>query len=262
VKRITLLNRRPLRRALLCLSCAAGTLAASLFSGPARAAQELDGRIRVQLTPYQQTTLSSEIAANISKLPLREGDAFKQGQILVEFDCALLNAQEHKAEAAAEAARAAFKVSTRLAELNSISKLEVEQARAKAKESEAELAAMKVTVGKCVLPAPFPGRVGKLQAEAFQYVTPGKPLMDILDTSRLEVRMIVPSRWLPYLKVGSRFTVHIEELGRAFPARVVRLGARIDPLSQSIPVVGEMIGGHEELLPGMSGWASIAKGRK
>ena len=246
------------------MSLAASLLAASLFPSACLAAPEqaMDGRIRVQLTPYQQTTLSSEISANISKLPLREGQRFQEGEQLVEFDCSLLNAQLHKAEASADSAREASKVSKRLAELNSISSLEVDQAAAKSKETEAELAAMKVTVSKCSLQAPFNGRIAKLQVDAYQYVTPGKPLMDIIDTSRLEVRLIVPSRWLSWLKAGNHFTIHIEELGRSYQARIVRLGARIDPLSQSIPVVGEIVGPHEELLSGMSGWASFAKGKK
>jgi RND family efflux transporter MFP subunit len=244
--------------ALVCFILAAGLLAAS-WSAPLSASAQEDGRIRVQLTPFQQTTLSSEIAANISRLPLREGETFKAGQQLIEFDCSLLNAQLHKAEASAEAAREAFKVSRRLVELNSISSLEADQAEAKAKEAEAELAAMRVTVSKCSLEAPYSGRIAKLHVDAHQYVTPGKPLMDILDMSRLEVKMIVPSRWLVWLKPGGRFTIRIEELGRSYPARVVRLGARIDPLSQTIPLAGEIVGQHEELLPGMSGTASFTR---
>jgi membrane fusion protein (multidrug efflux system) len=222
----------------------------------------LDGRIRVQLTPFQQTTLSSEIAANISKLPLREGETFRQGQPLVEFDCSLLTAQLSKAEALAEAARQALKVSERLVELNSISSLEVDQARAKVKETAAEEEAMRVNVSKCSLKAPYDGRIAKLQVDAYQYVTPGKPLMDIIETKRLEVRLIVPSRWLSWLKPGNRFTVRIEELGRSYPARVLRLGARIDPLSQTVPLTAEIVGSHAELLPGMSGWAGFTKGQR
>jgi len=41
----------------------------------------LEGRIRVQLTPFQQATFSTEISANISKLPLREGEAFRDNQV-------------------------------------------------------------------------------------------------------------------------------------------------------------------------------------
>jgi RND family efflux transporter MFP subunit len=240
-------------------------LFAALFTVPDEgSAQEIapDGRIRVQLAPFQQTTLSTEIAANISKLPLREGQSFVKGEQLIEFDCSLLVAQLHKAEAAAESARAALKSYTRLAELNSISNLEVEQAAAKVKEAEAELAATRVLVSKCSLVAPFKGRIAKLQVDAYQYVTPGKPLMDILDTSRLEVRMIVPSRWLTWLRAGGQFTVRIEELGRSYSARIVRLGARIDPLSQTIPLTGEIVGKHEELLSGMSGTANFGRTQK
>lgn len=227
-------------------------------------AQELafDGRIRVQLTPFQQTTLSTEIAANISGLPLREGETFLAGQQLIEFDCSLLNAQLNKADASAEAARQALKVSKRLAELNSISSLEVDQATAKKKEAEAELEAMRVNVSKCTLKAPYNGRIAKLHVDAHQYVTPGKPLMEIIDTSRLEVRLIVPSRWLSWLKPGNRFSIRIEELGQTYQARIIRLGARIDPVSQSLPISGEIEGVHGELLPGMSGWASFGKAKR
>jgi RND family efflux transporter MFP subunit len=244
--------------------CIAFALLAILVLPLAVAAQEAtpEGRIRVQLTPFQQTTLSSEIAANISKLPLREGEAFLDAQQLIEFDCSLLNAQLNKAEATAEAARQTLKVSRRLAELNSISSLEVDQATAKVKETEAETEAMRVNVSKCSLKAPYSGRIAKLHVDAHQYVTPGKPLMDILDTSRLEVRLIVPSHWLSWIKPGSRFSIRIEELGRVYQARVVRLGARIDPVSQSLPITGEIDGSHSELLSGMSGWASFGKAKR
>jgi RND family efflux transporter MFP subunit len=235
-------------------------MALQLFPHAAAAKENsFDNRIRAQLTAYQQTTLSAEIAANISKLPLREGEPFKKDQLLVEFDCALLNAQLNKGEATAEVARQGLKVSKRLETLNSISSLEVDQATAKVKETEAELDAMKVNVSKCSLLAPYPGRIAKLQVDAHQYVTPGKPLMDIVDTSRLEVRLNVPSDWLKWLKPGNRFTIQIEELGRAYQARVVRLGAIISPVSQSLSIFGEIEGRHGELLPGMSGWANFSK---
>ncbi len=219
-------------------------------------------RIRAQLAAYQQSTLSAEIASNIAKLPLREGESFAKGDLLVEFDCALLTAQLNKAEATAEVARQGLKVSKRLETLNSISSLEVDQALARVKETEAEREAMKVNVSKCSIFAPFPGRVAKLYVDAFQYATPGKPLLDILDTTRLEVRLIVPSGWLKWMKPGSRFSIQIEELGKTYQSKIVRIGTRIDPVSQSIPVIGEIEGNHRELLPGMSGWAGFDRAKR
>lgn len=231
-----------------------------LFCGTAAAAQDGlqdSGRVRIQLVSVKQTTLSAEISAKISGLPLREGKAFTEGETLLVFDCALLQSQLNRAEASAEGAQQTLKVNKRLLELNSISNLEVEQAATKVKETAAEVAAMKVTVSKCVTTAPFSGRIAKLYVEAFQYVTTGKPLMDILDTKNLEVNLIVPSKWLSWIKAGSSFSVLIEELNRTYSAKVVRTGARIDPLSQSIQITGEITGDHPELLPGMSGWASF-----
>jgi len=216
-----------------------------------------DGRVRTQFVAHDKAVLSSEIAATVSSLPFREGDSFRAGQTLVAFDCALYRASLAKAEATAQAARQTLKVDQRLAELNSIGNLEVEQAAAKVKEAEAEAAAMRVTVGKCAIAAPFSGSVAKLSVASHEFVSPGKPLMEILDTRKLELQMIVPSRWLAWLKKGGQFTVKVDELDKEYPARVVRLGARIDPVSQTISVVGEVRGSHPELLPGMSGWAML-----
>ncbi len=217
-----------------------------------------DGRIRVQFVPFQQSVLSSELSAKIAAMPLREGDTFRAGQVLISFDCSLFRAQLNKAEASAEAARQTLKTNQRLAQLNSIGALEVDLAAAKVKETEAEAGAMRATVSKCALVAPFAGRVAKLDAQAYEYVAPGKPIMEILDTRRLELQMIVPSKWLAWIKVGGHFTLKVDELDREYTARVVRLGARIDPVSQSISLAGEVEGNHPELLPGMSGAASFS----
>lgn len=237
------------------------TLLTSLAT--AAMAQQSDGRFRVQLTAYQQSSIASEIAANIASLPLKDGAVFVTGDSLVRFDCAIIDAQQLKAEAVAESARSTLNVNKRLSELNALSNLELDQAVAKAKEAEADLAVMNVTASKCNIKAPFDGRVVKLQADPHQYVTPGKPLLDIIDTSRLEVKMIVPSRWLAWLKPGTRFSVQIEEAGgRSYPAQLVRVGAKIDPLSQTVLVVGEIDGRRSELLPGMSGWASFGRSNR
>ena len=222
-----------------------------------------DGRFRVQLTAYQQSAIASEIGANIASLPLKEGAAFNKGDLLVQFDCSIIEAQLRKAEAVAESARSALNVNKRLSELNALSSLELEQSISKAKESEADLMVMKVTASKCSIKAPFDGRVLKLQADPHQYVTLGKPLIDIVDTSRLEVKMIVPSRWLAWLKTGTRFSVQIEEMGgRSYSAHVVRVGAKIDALSQTAVIAGEIDGRQPELLPGMSGWAAFGGSKR
>jgi membrane fusion protein, multidrug efflux system len=219
-----------------------------------------DGRIRTQFVPRNEVVLSSELSAKIASLPFREGDAFHAGQALVTFDCALFQAQLNKALATLEAARATLKVSQRMAELNSIGALEVAQADARVKESVAEVAYMQATVGKCVIVAPYAGHIVKRAVAQYQYVSPGTPLLGIIDSTTLELQMIVPSHWLARLKPGTAFSVQVDELGQTVvAAHVIRVGARIDPVTQTATVVGTVDAAADNgpILSGMSGWATF-----
>ncbi|TDR77893.1 efflux RND transporter periplasmic adaptor subunit [Paludibacterium purpuratum] len=236
------------------LACAGLALAAAAQT-PGMAS---DGRIRVQLMAQNAVTLSGEIAAKISAIPVQEGGSFKRGQALVTFDCNSYRAQLRKAQASLEAASRLVQVNTQLAKLNSVGELEVVQAQGKAKEAAADASYMQTVVGKCVISAPFDGRVARRIAAVHQFVNPGNPVLDVVDAGPLELRMLVPSKWLSKLKPGSSFTVAVDELGASFQAKIVRLGAQIDPVSQSIVAVGVIDNGAgKSLLPGMSGWASF-----
>ncbi|MBS1154978.1 MAG: Membrane-fusion protein [Proteobacteria bacterium] len=217
-----------------------------------------EGRIRTQFAAHNQVVLSSELSAKIARLPLREGESFRAGQTLVEFDCSLFQSQLNKSRAIFEAAQQTLTVNQRLRELNSIGTLELQQAEAKVKESGAEVAFNQAMVKKCSIAAPFAGRMVKRMVAAHQYVTPGTPLLDIQDAGALDLQLIVPSRWLPWLKPGTRFTVLVDELGKSINARVVRIGARIDPISQSVNLIGNAEESAAQILPGMSGWAQFA----
>lgn len=246
---------QPMLAAALALLSAGVAVAAPSLPAPGSAVA--DERIRTQLVARESVVLSSELNAKVAQLALRDGDAFSAGQQLVRFDCALFEAQLRKAEASANAAAKLVEVNRRLEQLNSIGVLEVEQAEAKAKEAVAEAAYMRTTVSKCSVTAPFAGRVAKRIAAPHEFVTAGKPLLEIVDSEALEVQLIVPSLWLAWLNNGSTFEVHVDELNRSFTATVARIGARIDPVSQSIAVIGTIDGGDSKLLPGMSGWASF-----
>ncbi len=112
---------------------------------------------------------------------------------------------------------------------------------------------------QCEIRAPFDGRVVELLAHAHETVALAQPLLSILDDSHLRTELIVPSRWITWLKPGTPFTALVDETGRRYPARVKNIGARVDPASQSIKVTGEIEGPHQDLLAGMSGVAEFAE---
>jgi RND family efflux transporter MFP subunit len=213
--------------------------------------------IRAQLTPRQFTTLSSEMAGRIDRIGTQVGGHFQKGDVLVEFDCALQRAQERGAQAVQMRAEKTYAIDQRLVALKSMGQLELDVAGAELEKARAEVAAAQAVTSKCTIAAPFSGVTAEQKVRAFQYTTPGQALLDILDDHGLEIELIAPSRWLSWLKPGYAFHVHVDETNKDYPAKITRLGGRVDPISQSIKVIGEITGDAPELIAGMSGRASI-----
>lgn len=209
--------------------------------------------IRAQLSPRRYTTIAAEIPARIARIAVKEGDAFKVGQVLVGLDCAMQISGRDRARATLTAAEKTYGANKRLDELNSVGKLELDTSEAEVGKARAELAQITTLLSKCAITAPFSGRVSEQKAREQQYVQAGQPLLEILDDSTLELEFIIPSRWLVWLKVGHKFQVAIDETGKTYPARIQRLGARIDPVSQSLKVAAVIDGGFGDLIAGMSG---------
>ncbi len=209
--------------------------------------------IRAQLMPRRFTTIAAEIGAKINSITVQEGGAFKAGQELVIFDCSLQQSQLEKAQAELDAAEQTLKSNVRLAELNSVGQLELDLSKSSVGRARAELSMHQVILNKCTITAPFSGRVAEQKAREQQFVQPGQAMLDILDDSVLELEFLVPSHWLSWLKIGGAFRVAIDETNRTYPARFVRKGARVDPVSQSIKVTGAVDGRFPELITGMSG---------
>lgn len=213
--------------------------------------------IRSHLAPRRFTTLSSQMDGKIERLEVRESDRIRKDQLLVAFDCGIQRALLDRARAIAKQALRTLAVYERLYKLKSKSELEVAQAAADAAAATAETAVMSETVKGCTITAPYSGRVFELHVRRYQYVGVGTPLMGIMDDSELELELIVPSRWLAWIKLATPFSIFIDEVEKTYAAEVVTLGARIDPVSQSVKVTGRIIGKATELLAGMGGRASF-----
>ena len=209
--------------------------------------------IRAQLMPRRFTTIAAEIGAKVSAIAVGEGGAFGAGEVLVRFDCSLQQAQLQKAQAELEGAEQTLQANQRMEQLNAVGQLELDLSKSAVNKARAEVGAHQAVLAKCEVAAPFAGRVAEQKVREQQYVQPGQPLLDILDDSALELEFLVPSLWLRWLRVGRAFEVQIDETRRTYTARLTRMAARVDPVSQSIKVSAAITGRHPELIAGMSG---------
>jgi RND family efflux transporter MFP subunit len=214
--------------------------------------------IRAQLTAVDTAVISAELAGKIELLPFKDGERFKAGDVLAALDCAVHRARLAKAEAALDRTTKKLRTSQRLGEMKSVGALEVDLAAAEQAEAAAEVRFGRATVERCTIKTPYDGRVVASPAKRFQYIGEGQPLIEIVGEGAFEIELLLPSRWLSFVKPGYRFDVEIDETGKAYPVEVTRISGRVDPVSQSVRVYAAPTAKFPELLPGMSGRAKIA----
>ncbi|MBF0445456.1 MAG: efflux RND transporter periplasmic adaptor subunit [Magnetococcales bacterium] len=208
---------------------------------------------RAVLVPKKRTTLAAGISARIKELNGQNGTFFTAGDALVVFNCDMFHAQLNKAQALLAGATEQNQAIQRLAELKSVGGMEAKRTANEVAKSKADVAIWQIRIKQCRINAPFSGRVGKVHVREYQHVTEGEPLVDILDHKNLEMEIIVPSRWISWLKNGTRFNIRIDETQKSYPGKITLLGAEVNALNQSIRAVGKISGYFPELMPGMSG---------
>jgi membrane fusion protein, multidrug efflux system len=211
--------------------------------------------VRVLLIADRETTISSPVTARIKTLRVSMGMPFASGQTLVSFDCEESVARLGIAKAELAGAVETHEAKLRMQGLEQASDVEVALAASAAAKARAQVALQNAQVGQCSIKAPWAGRVAKVHVRAHMSVTPGLPMVDLVKTGPLRLKLNAPSRMISKVKVGALFDIAIDETGKSYPARVLAVNSRIDPVSQTIEIESAIAKNYEELLPGMSGVA-------
>ncbi len=214
--------------------------------------------VRAVVRSYETAAISAEINARITYLPGREGDLFRKGDLLVEFDCRRTVAEYEAAQAAFNAQRAAYEGQLEMLRYMAAGTLAVDQARFEMERAAAEVRGLDAKRKSCRIYAPFDGRVTEKAAHVEEIAQPNQPLIRIINERKLELVFMVPSSWLPVITAGTRFTVKIDETGESHLARVVQSTGLIDPVSQSARLIAEIVEASPTVLPGMSGTADFS----
>ncbi len=213
--------------------------------------------IRGVIQSQSEATIASRMTAGITSMPLKAGQKFGKGALLASFDCSTLRAQYAAANAATVAYKKTYDTNVELDAYQAVGKNEVGVSKANLGKASAEAAAVSSQLNDCAVYAPFSGVVVEQIAHANEVAATGQPLMKIQDASNLEVQIIVPSKWLVWMKPGAKFDFKVDETGQTVSGSIARLGASVDPVSKTIRVVGHLSGTGATVLPGMSGSAQF-----
>lgn len=212
--------------------------------------------VRGQIVARDRVVLSSQLNAIVSALRVREGDTFKAGAALIDLDCRGYRAQLAQTKAAERLAQAVLQNTRSLARMESASVQEVEKAQAEVDISTQGRVLAQLDVERCGVRAPFAGAVVALAVGQGEFVSAGKPLLEIVGTDNLEVHFLLPSAAVQDVRVGQGFTMNVYETNSTVSGTVRQIAPVADPLNRTIKIFGQLSNA-TAVRPGMSGTVNL-----
>lgn len=227
------------------------------FPGADVSGDRFQGSVRAKIRPVQHAILSAPLSATLVQLGAREGSRVKKGERLMKFDCTPLEAQLIVSQTRRKAALTKLDVNERLEKIHNVSKLELSLSRSEVELTEADIKGIRAQLAQCSVDAPFSGVVTQQLMQAREFVRAGDPVLRLVNIEDLEIEMVVPSSLLTRLHRGDHFDLHVDELNRNIPSTIKYVVREVDPVSQTVRVIGAPVKPDDDLLPGMSGNVSF-----
>ncbi len=219
-------------------------------------------RFSAVVEPDSQTPLAFRIPGYVVSLKqvrgedgrmrdIAEGDRVGRGTVLARIRSTEYQDKVHQASGQAAAAEAAaikakldFDRATRLYESQSITKPDMDAARAQYDATQAQLRAAhaqtaeaEVSLSDTTLVAPCSGDIVKKSVDLGSFVGPGMPTFAVADTDIVKIIVGVPDTVLRSIKLGQPVEVAIDAFPtRTFHARISRMSSAADAVTRNFDV--------------------------
>ncbi|NOY52728.1 MAG: efflux RND transporter periplasmic adaptor subunit [Deltaproteobacteria bacterium] len=223
-----------------------------------------------------QSTLTSKVMGNVTRIRVREGDRVKKGEILLRIESKEISARIAQAKGALEAAKAALRNAeanygrtSRLYSRGSATRFELDgatlqrdAARGRLKQAAGAVREALAMKGYALIRAPANGRITRRHVEVGDQAAPGRPLLDFIDSSHLQFETFVPESKLAALRIGLKVAVIVSALGNhKITGRIAEMEPASDPVSHSSKIKLDLKGARKAL-PGMYGKAFFPVGSR
>jgi membrane fusion protein (multidrug efflux system) len=219
---------------------------------------EDDAQAVGSLRSKQGVMLRPEVSGRIRALAFADGQRVRRGQLLVQLDDTLQQAQYKQAQAQATIARTNLQRSRELAAQNFVSQSAVDQNAAVLDVAQAQVALAQAQLVRMRIVAPFDGVTGLRSVNVGDYVKDGADLVNIEDMSSMWVDFRLPERYLSKLKAGQAVGLTLDAMpGRSFTARVEALDSQLDANGRSVLVRARLANSDGVLRSGMFARARI-----
>jgi RND family efflux transporter MFP subunit len=188
----------------------------------------------------QDLTLSAESSGRVTKVLVDEGSHVSRGQVVARIDADLLNVDIETAKANYQTAVRDLERYQSSFQTGGVTQQQLDNARLNVRTSRARLQAANIKSGDANIKAPISGIVNKRFIEQGSFVNAGTQLFEIVDVSKLKLKVAANETQVVNLKVGDRVKITSNVFpNSSFSGRVTFIAPKADN-SLNFPVEVEV----------------------
>lgn len=240
----------------------AGPVAVEVAAVKAEAAVEAAQAVG-SLRALQTTVLRPEVAGRIVRLNVADGQRVAKGQVLVQLEDAVQQAQLAQAQAQAAAADSQVRRQQELLAQGFVSASAVEQATTAAQVAQAQVQLARAQLLRYQVRAPFGGVAGIRLVSLGDYVKEGADLLSLEDASHLWADFRVPEQLAGRLRVGQAVQLSVDALpDTRLTGRVEAVDAQADANGRALLVRARLLQTVPNLRSGLFVRVALELGRR
>ena len=206
----------------------------------------------------QGVNVTTEVAGLVRELAFEPGAVVAKGDLLVRLDTSSEEAQLRAMEAQLELAKLNFERMSKLRADNMVSQSDLDTAEATMKQNQANADAIRTTIEKKTIRAPFAGRLGIRQVNLGQYLDVGKPIVSLQSLSPVFADFSLPQQELSRLNTGMSVRLYVDAFPeRTFEGTLTTINPDLDPATRSIGLQATIQHSDQVLRPGMFARAEV-----
>ena len=204
------------------------------------------------VTAVQGVTVGAELPGKVVRIAFEAGTTVRKGDLLLVQDTSAEEAQLPGAVAQADLARANLKRFDQLLADGIISQADHDAAVANADQTKAQADAIRATIAKKTIRAPFSGPLGIRQVNLGQTLKEGDPIVTLQTLDPIFVDFTLPQQQLAQVRPGYPVRISGDALpGETLEGRITTVSPQVDADTRNVKLEATLANKGEKLRPGM-----------
>jgi len=204
------------------------------------------------LDAVQGVTVTAEITGKVVAIAFESGARVTAGDLLVQQDIAVEQAQLRSAESVAELARIEFRRSKKLLANNVISQSDFDSTQAQLTQALAQADNIRAVIAKKTIRAPFAGRLGIRQINLGQVINDGQTIVSLQSLDPIFVNFFLPQQQVALIRTGLPVRVTSDAIpGKVVTCEITAINPEVDAATRNIRVQAKLDNPDELLRAGM-----------